>query len=109
MKHLAYFVLFSFLFVESANAISRYNSMSLTCAQVKAIVSSEGAVIIRYPSKHTRGLTLYNRFVKNARWCQPDEYAARKSIPTADQNSCRLRYCKVREIERDIWHNGGFN
>ena len=95
---------------EDTYSISRYNSTSLTCAQAKQIINTEGAVIIRYPAKYTPGLTLHDRFVKNARQCQLDEYTARKSIPTADTNSCRLRHCKIRDVEGRIRPRGlGFN
>lgn len=91
-------LLFGSLFATEASAISRYNSTSYTCQAVKQLIAREGAIILRYPSRRSQSLTLHDRFVKNASRCQLDEYAARKSVPTADTNSCKLRYCKVKEV-----------
>ena len=82
--------------VDDSLAISRYNTGSLSCAAVKEIVSREGAVIFRYPSKNNPSLTLFDRFVRHQGFCQIDEYVARKSVPTRDTSACRIKYCKQR-------------
>ena len=84
-----------------ANAISRYNSLSFTCAKIRQVISSEGAVILRYPGKFNPGIVLHDRFVNNVRWCQMDEYTAIKSVPTSDNRSCRLRYCKIIDFDNN--------
>ena len=83
--------------VDTGNAISRYNASALNCQQVTARISREGAAIVRYRSKRGTGVTLFDRFVKNTRYCQSDEIAKRKSIPVAGGRLCSLKYCKTRE------------
>jgi hypothetical protein len=81
-----------------ASAISRHDISGMSCARVKGIVQSEGAAILRYRSQHNPALTLYDRFVKDGRYCQASEVATRAGVPTADSNYCPLRKC----IENDI-------
>ena len=81
-----------------ASAISRYDIGGMNCAKVKGIIQSEGAAILRYRSWHNPALTLYDRFVKDSRYCQSSEVATRASVPTADNNYCPLRKCIEREI-----------
>ncbi len=77
----------------SAEAISRYNSKSLSCANAKSLVKRQGAVIYRYPSKRNASLILYDRFVAHGGKCAYGETAAVKGIPTRS-GSCRLLYCR---------------
>lgn len=92
----ATFLAVTLLSLTSANAISRYNSNSVTCHQAHKLVAKEGAVIFRYPSNRNPSLTLYNRFVASAGKCAFGEQAALQSIPTADRKSCRMVVCAQR-------------
>ncbi|MEX0347463.1 MAG: hypothetical protein AB3N20_21250 [Rhizobiaceae bacterium] len=83
----------------SAEAISRYNSTSMSCSKAKAIVRSQGAVIFRYPSRRNPSLTLYDRFVAHGGLCAFGETAAPKSVPTRSGN-CRLIACLQRNDGR---------
>lgn len=65
----------------TAEAISRYNSRSLSCAKARALVHRQGAVIFRYRSTRNPSLTLYDRFVAHGGHCAWGEVAAPKSIP----------------------------
>jgi hypothetical protein len=49
MKSMLLALCFS-LFAAEAQAISRYNSTSMSCDEVRATVRSEGAVVLRYRS-----------------------------------------------------------
>lgn len=82
-----------------ASAISRYDIGGMSCAKVKGIIQSEGAAILRYRSQHNPALTLYDRYVKDGRYCPTNQVAARAGVPTADSNYCPLRNC----IENDIF------
>ena len=73
-------------------AISRLSPLSMTCEQAREAVHSQGAVIFRW--KSPRGLPLYDRFVRNRRFCEANEYAEWKSIPTRDNRSCRVLNCQ---------------
>ncbi len=82
------------MFSTQAQAISRYNSKSLTCHKAHSLIAQKGAVIIRYRSKRNRTLTLYDRFVANASKCAYGERTAIKTVPTSDNNACRLLFCR---------------
>ncbi|MGF0536463.1 hypothetical protein ACQQ2Q_00615 [Agrobacterium sp. ES01] len=92
---------FSLAAAAPALAISRYNSPSLTCEQARDILRSEGAAILRYPSKNVAGLPLYDRYVKNSRYCDSNEYAEWSRIPTKDDPGCRVLACEPIPRERD--------
>lgn len=82
-----------------ASAISRYNSMSLSCGQVHAIIRGEGAAIMRYPSRFNPGNILYDRYVAGSRFCVAGKLANLTTIPTADRANCPVYEC--RDIEYD--------
>ena len=81
-----------------ASAISRYDIGNKSCAEVQDIVQTQRAVILRYRSQHNPALTLYDRYVKDGRYCESGEIATRTGVPTADSNYCPLRKCIQNEI-----------
>ena len=76
-----------------ASAISRVQTTGKTCAAIGQILSREGAAILRYPSKRTPGITLYDRYVANANSCLQGEITQRATVPTRDTNSCAVLKC----------------
>lgn len=80
------------LLVTEAQAISRYNSTSMTCDRIKATVRAEGAVILRWKSKN--GIQRYGRFVADGRFCSWSERAEISYVPAKDRRSCPVRECK---------------
>ena len=76
-----------------AQAISRYNSMQLSCNQAQSRIQSEGAVILRYQSARNPSLPLYDRYVAHGGYCDQDEYAKLEIVPTADNQGCRVLKC----------------
>ncbi len=81
-----------FLAATPSLAISRYNPMSMTCQSARAAIHNQGAVIFRWTSP--RGLPLYDRYVRNSRYCDANEYAEWKNIPTRDDRSCPVLNCQ---------------
>lgn len=84
-----------------AQAISRYNSTSMTCGQVKATIRSEGAVIMRWRS--SRNIQRYGRYVAHDGYCPSSERAEWSYIPTADRESCPVLECKQYSPDDDFW------
>ena len=80
------------LLATEAQAISRYNSTSMTCDRIKATVRAEGAVILRWKSKS--GIQRYGRFVADGRFCSWSERAETSYVPAKDRRSCPVRECK---------------
>ncbi|SCW28264.1 hypothetical protein SAMN02927900_00111 [Rhizobium mongolense subsp. loessense] len=81
-----------FLAASPSLAISRYNPMSMTCQSARAAIHNQGAVIFRWTSP--RGLPIYDRYVRNSRYCDANEYAEWKNIPTRDDRSCPVLNCQ---------------
>lgn len=77
-----------------AHAISRYNSLSMSCARAQAVVRQEGAAILRYHSTRNPNLPLYDRYVANGGYCQIDEYAKVDYVPTSDAANCPVLKCE---------------
>jgi hypothetical protein len=75
-----------------AHAISRYNSTSMSCGEIKATVRAEGAVILRWRGKS--GIQRYGRFVANGRFCESGTRAETSYVPSADRKSCGVYECK---------------
>ncbi len=79
----------------SAAAQSRYESLSLTCNQIHAVLSQKGHAIFRYPAKRTAGLMLFDRFVASGLECGAHEVAELMTLPAKD-GRCRALHC-IRE------------
>lgn len=77
-----------------AYAIGKYNISGMTCGQVQAIIAREHAAILRYPSRRNPGLTLYDRYVSNGSYCATEEYAKYTTVPTRDDKTCPVYYCR---------------
>jgi len=75
-------------------AISRYDPTRMSCDQVHAAIERNGAVILRYRSPRNRSLTLYDRYVASARFCDMGEVRAWSYVPSADVKSCPVYKCK---------------
>jgi len=84
-------------FISAASAESRYEIGGWSCERVKATIAREGAAILRYRSARNPSLSLYDRYVRDTRFCPPGQVIAYASVPAADTKSCPVRRCK--EIE----------
>lgn len=85
------------LAVSEASAISRYQTMRMGCDDVRGVLRHEGAAILRWQSKRTPGLPLYGRYVSDSRFCSLGEVTEYATVPTADDRTCPVRKCVVRE------------
>jgi hypothetical protein len=77
-----------------ASAISRYQTNSMSCARIQAAVASDGEAILRYPAPDNPSLQLYDRYVRDGRYCSSSQRADLKSVPAADTNRCQVRKCE---------------
>lgn len=88
-----------------AQAISRYNSTSMSCGEIKATVRAEGAVILRWRGR--TGVQRYGRFVAHGGFCESGTRAETSYVPAADRNSCAVRECKYWDPDDEfIWRPG---
>ena len=81
---------------QSAYAITRIASTSVTCEAAKALLQDSKAVIFRFPSKVVVGLTLYDRYVSDAGQCESQSSTVKKFIPTKDIDRCSVLACEIR-------------
>ena len=75
-----------------AQAISRYNSTSMSCGEIKATLRAEGAAILRW--RGNRGLPRYGRFVAHDGFCESGMRAEWSYVPASDRKSCPVYECK---------------
>jgi hypothetical protein len=89
----AVLIALSLLFVPlEAHAISRYNSTSMSCGEIKATLRAEGAAILRW--RGNSGIQRYGRFVAHGGFCESGTRAETSYVPSADRRSCSVRECK---------------
>jgi hypothetical protein len=74
-----------------AQAISRYNSQSMTCERVQATVRREGAVILSYTGRGNA--PLYDRYVAHSGFCNGTDITRITSVPTSDNSRCIVYRC----------------
>jgi hypothetical protein len=77
-----------------ASAIERVNTNKISCAKVQTRLIQNGAAILRYPSKRKAGLTLYDRYVGDSRFCPSNEIGKWASVPAKDTGTCRVIACE---------------
>jgi hypothetical protein len=78
-----------------AAAISRVSSTNRTCAALRQIIDSQGAVIVTHPGSRSSG-TLYDRYVSDSGYCDSGNVATDDWVPAKD-GSCRLYNCQPYE------------
>ncbi len=83
----------------NAWAISRHDPTGMSCAEVHATIAREGATILRYQSRRTPGLPLYDRYVADGRFCTRGEVFYPTTVPAADTGSCPVHICKVQDLD----------
>ena len=91
----------SLLVVSEAHAISRYNSLTMTCAQANETADREGEVILRYPSQRVRGLTLFERAVRDRNQCDNQQITETRFVSTSDMQRCPIKACTT--VTNDQW------
>jgi hypothetical protein len=82
-----------------AQAISRYSSTRMSCGQIRAAIGTEGAAIMRYQSARAPGHTMFDRYVRDDRFCEYEEYAKLVFIPAADTPECPVYRCEKIELD----------
>jgi hypothetical protein len=92
------------LITSQAHAISRYQSMRMSCDEVRSVIRDEGAVILRWTSTRVSKLPRYDRFVSDSRFCSVNEVAAFASVPTQDDRACTVKKCEM--VEPDDFGRG---
>lgn len=80
----------------TAQAISRYSAMELSCGEITDIIRRDGAAIFRYPSPRRTGLTLYDRYVRNDNYCATHQTTEKVYIPAANGRQCLVQRCVTR-------------
>ena len=74
------------LLASSGAPQARPSSVDMTCAQARAIVLRQGAVVLG-----TGGQT-YDRYVRDRNFCEPTEIGKTAFVPARDTPSCFVGY-----------------
>lgn len=85
--------------VSPAAAAQRYDISTMRCAEVQAVLEKEGEAILGTPSKTILGLSRYDRYVRDRKFCAAGEVLRRTGVPTSDQKFCPVNKC----VESDIF------
>jgi hypothetical protein len=72
-------------------ANSRYNPMTMSCAEIQNRIRDEGAVVLRFPSSRDQSRMMFGRYVSSDRYCSADEMLSATSVPASDNKSCPVR------------------
>jgi hypothetical protein len=75
-----------------ALAISRYQSKSMSCANINATIANEGAAIFRWTQPPD--IDRFGKFVRNVGYCFRGEEANYAYIPSADNAKCPVLECQ---------------
>jgi hypothetical protein len=78
-----------------ALAISRYQSMSMPCAQIRAIILNEGAAIFRWTQ--APNIDRFGRYVAHGGYCFLHEEVKIVRIPASDTPACAVLECQPTE------------
>lgn len=65
---------------------ARPSTLAMSCGQAREVVTRQGAVVLG-----TGGYT-YDRFVRDASFCQQTETGRRAFVPTRDTGACLIGY-----------------
>ena len=72
--------------VDLAQAQGRPDSLRMTCASARGLVSTRGAVVLG------SGRDIYERYVASQAFCLGDEITRPAWVPTADTRQCFVGY-----------------
>ena len=81
-----------------AHAQNRPLSLTMTCDAARAMVSQQGAVVMR------TGPDLYDRYVRDRSFCTPSEQTIVNFIPTQDNKACFIGYTCQEITGEDEYH-----
>jgi hypothetical protein len=82
------------LSIDAAQAQGRPDSLRMSCASARGLVSTRGAVVLG------SGRDIYDRFVAAQGFCQRDEVTKPAWVPTADTRQCFVGY-RCERVEDD--------
>jgi hypothetical protein len=79
-------------FFSTAAFASRPDTRDFSCADAKAIVEQNGAIVL------TTGDTTYDRYVANSSYCDSGDKAVSAYVPTLNKSKCNIGYvCRDHE------------
>ena len=80
------------LLVGHAGAVERHDTKSMTCAQIKSLLQSEGKATLETRSSRVPGLMKYGTYVGGRQHCKMQNTAQRARI-TASDGTCVVVQC----------------
>lgn len=88
------------ILVMDAQAQSIPGAVGATCGQVRSIINTNGAAIVRWQSPRDPRVRLHERFVASRAFCDSEQIVAITYIPTADAGACPVFECRESQTNR---------
>ncbi len=80
-------------------AQARPNTLNMTCSQARALVRSQGSILLS-TGRHT-----YDRYVVSVGFCPAGDYAKSAYVQTRDRRSCRIGYTCTMDNPLELWRD----
>jgi hypothetical protein len=75
-----------------AGAVSRYDTQRMSCATIQAALDRDSPAILRFQSKQSPGVPIYNLYVGCSQDCEGLQVARTRSVPASD-GPCQVIQC----------------
>lgn len=75
-----------------AGAVSRYDTQRMSCAKIQAALDRDSPAILRFQSKQSPSVPIYNLYVGSSEDCEALKVARTRSVPAAD-GQCAVMQC----------------
>ena len=75
-----------------AGAVSRYDTQRMSCASIQTALDRQSPAILRFQSKQSPGVPIYNLYVGSSEDCEGLKVARTRSVPAAD-GPCPVIQC----------------
>jgi hypothetical protein len=88
--------------VAPANAISRYQSAGMTCAEIQSPIQNEGAVILGYPADSVSSMMRFDRYVRSSHDILPQHQIRAARCRASASKTVRAAFADVRADPRPM-------
>ncbi|MFI0848269.1 hypothetical protein [Mesorhizobium sp. IMUNJ 23232] len=92
MKRMMFAVVSLLVAAAPANAVSRYDTQRMSCVNIQAALDRDSPAILRFQSKQSPGVPIYNLYVGSREDCEALRVPRTRSVPAAD-GPCQVIQC----------------
>ncbi len=92
MKRTIFSAMALLLAAAPASAVSRYDTQRMSCTSIKAALKKDSPAILRFQSKQTPSVPIYNLYVGSGQDCTGVTIPRASSVPASD-GPCQVLRC----------------